>query len=72
MTEKYNGWVNYETWLMALNLSNDEGTYNAVVDLMRENKDKDIYDKGELLRNFVDNKIDWAEIVKSYDEDIKE
>jgi hypothetical protein len=26
MDEKYNGWSNYETWLVNLSLTNDEGT----------------------------------------------
>jgi len=28
MSEGYNGWSNYETWKLALNIDNDEGLYN--------------------------------------------
>lgn len=28
--KKYNGWTNYETWKLALNLDNDEGVYRDV------------------------------------------
>ena len=27
MTKKYNGWTNYESWLVGLWLDNDEGSY---------------------------------------------
>jgi hypothetical protein len=28
MTDRYNGWTNYETWNVALWLGNDEGSYH--------------------------------------------
>ena len=34
--KKYNGWSNYETWKLALNLDNDEGSYNSVRDRDKE------------------------------------
>jgi hypothetical protein len=35
MVEDYNGWKNYETWNVALYLDNDEGTYLAVREYVR-------------------------------------
>lgn len=34
----YQGWENYETWVTALWLDNDQGTYNAVRDLAKDAK----------------------------------
>lgn len=34
---KYNGWTNYETWLLKLNLDNDQGTYNLCQEWFNEN-----------------------------------
>jgi hypothetical protein len=36
MEEDYNGWKNYETWNVALYLDNDEGTYLAVKEYVRD------------------------------------
>jgi hypothetical protein len=36
MTEEYNGWKNYETWNVALYLDNDEGTYLAVKEYVKD------------------------------------
>ena len=34
MSEQYNGWTNYETWLMALNIDNSEGLQHAVLEYL--------------------------------------
>ena len=34
--KEYNGWTNYETWLVHLWLSNDEGSYNWARELAKE------------------------------------
>jgi hypothetical protein len=34
--EDYNGWKNYETWNVALYLNNDEQTYEAVNEYVRD------------------------------------
>lgn len=35
MTEKYNGWTNYETWAVKLWIDNEEGTYRYWQDRTR-------------------------------------
>lgn len=35
----YNGWRNYETWLVNLWLSNDRGTYEYMVEIAEEVKE---------------------------------
>ena len=32
--QTYNGWINRETWATALWLTNDQGTYETVLDLL--------------------------------------
>ena len=34
--KRYNGWANYETWLVALWLDNDQGTHEATRDLVQQ------------------------------------
>ena len=36
----YAGWANYETWAIALQLSNDYSNYTFVTDFMREKPDR--------------------------------
>lgn len=47
----YNGWSNYETWLVALWLNNDEASYNALEALKAENGSD--YRKAEQLEELV-------------------
>ena len=46
MTEEYNGWSNMETWALNLQLSNDEGFYHRVNELMAEAK-QELEDSGD-------------------------
>lgn len=56
--EKYNGWTNYETWLLKLNLDNDEGTYNMMNDFVREwrtgHSIEDEYELGEAIKDYLE------------------
>jgi len=51
--EKYNGWTNYETWLMAINLTNDEVLYNECLNIIKNGND--ISEKAQLLKEFVED-----------------
>lgn len=46
MTKKeYNGWTNYETWLVKLWIDNDQGTHNYWQDRTREIHDSALPDR---------------------------
>jgi hypothetical protein len=47
----YNGWSNYETWLVALWLDNDQASYNALEALRAESGSD--YSKAERLEELV-------------------
>lgn len=65
--EKYNGWTNYETWLMNLNLTNEESLYNEIHDMAKEEKDD--YQLAENLKNFIEENfsIEEHDIIKLCD-----
>lgn len=48
----YNGWCNYETWLVNLWLTNDQSTSEYVEELVREAQDR--YGASEAIREFVE------------------
>ena len=48
--EGYNGWTNYETWLLALNVDNDQGLYNFTRDLIKQTKPMDVWDAARELK----------------------
>lgn len=54
---KYNGWTNYETWVVNLWLSNDAGAYRKIRELAQGNTkaNKSFDTLVEKLRFFVEN-----------------
>jgi hypothetical protein len=77
MSEKYNGWSNYETWNIALWAGNDEGSYNYV----RENRPYtavkaerialEMYPDGtpDMAGRMDMDKVNWKEIAASWNEE---
>ena len=53
--ETYNGWTNYETWLLALNVDNDQGLYNIARDLIKQTKSMDVYDAAKELKGHLED-----------------
>lgn len=60
----HNGWKNYETWLVALHLSNDEAADQEVLDMAREAVD--VNDLALNIRNFVDENNPLSETYGLY------
>ena len=50
---EYNGYSNYETWLMSLNLDNEQ-PLNGMVMTIANAKDLDTYDKAQVLKERVE------------------
>jgi hypothetical protein len=51
--KKYNGWANYETWLVKLWLDNDQGEQEYMNELARENREA--YDLAEVIKDYIEN-----------------
>jgi len=48
----YNGWSNYESWLVGLWLSNDQSSFDWCRHIVRHSKD--LYAAGDEMKDFVD------------------
>lgn len=58
----YNGWTNYETWVVALWINNEQWSQETVLELVRaeiengaENPDDAVYEVAETLKQWVDD-----------------
>ena len=74
--ESYNGYTNYETWKLCLNLDNDEGLYNifkdyrgSYLDLKNELEELFEVSNGYKIEDFWSynewNEIDWIEVLET-------
>lgn len=51
----YNGWTNWETWMVYSWLTNEEGTYNYIMSMTSKvGGDYQTYDLSKLIREFVE------------------
>lgn len=68
---EYNGWPNYETWVVNLWLENDQGTYNMVRDQARIilRSDSDLspeFRLAEWLKDLIEQNAPWPEPAGMY------
>lgn len=77
MSEKYNGWTNWETWNVNLWLCNNEGDYdmaknckdgNAIRELVEEYRTRTSGMFADLINRALD-RVNWEEIYKGLHED---
>jgi hypothetical protein len=54
MTEKYNGYTNYETWCLALWLDNEQGQYQM---WQERSKVLEVYELGQELKAYYQDEI---------------
>jgi len=68
MTEKYNGWTNYETWLVGLWLDNEQALYEEIRDMSgrafrhvdednEEEKTSTLHNLSDEIKDYVENMI---------------
>lgn len=50
----YNGYTNFETWLLCLNIDNEYGIYSEIRDFVEENEELDNYDLGDKLKDYLE------------------
>jgi hypothetical protein len=53
MSKEYNGWSNYETWVVNLWLENDQSTYNFMLELLAHARE-DYSDKSKVVYSYAD------------------
>ena len=70
-TTDYNGWSNYELWLANLWLTNDESSYQLLLEALNQDSLRD-YEKAEwlemMLRYQLDDEIDTPCLVARFTE----
>lgn len=70
----HNGWTNYETWVTALWIDNDPGTYYAAREVVREHPDD--YCAAQALEDFLTEDMPdlsgtlWGDLLSSAVEEI--
>jgi hypothetical protein len=81
---EYNGWTNYETWLVALWIDNDEGTYthwrheakrlqpHAAAGALKQAHEDGFEETVGLYADLINaalSRVNWIEIAKSLSSD---
>ena len=69
MNEQYNGWTNFETFAVNLYLTNDQGLYDAMTEMLFRGDACEDYEQAEVLKEFVEDMVCYdrdGEIVGGY------
>lgn len=53
----YNGWANYETWVTALWMENEQNDYQATRELASEYKSQEVYLLADALKEYVNENM---------------
>jgi len=65
MTEKYNGYNNYETWLVALWIDNDQVYSEDVESMANGSSDDDTNDLATSIKEYVENMPDVSKAIET-------
>lgn len=68
MNTEYNGWTNYETWSIALNLGNNETLYNLAKEFVQQSNERCSAEDPKahcLGANLYDDFLDYADLANS-------
>lgn len=63
--EKYNGYNNYETWLVALWIDNDQGYQEDINSMSSDCSADDINDLSASIKEYVENMPDVSRAIES-------
>jgi hypothetical protein len=63
MSNKYNGWTNYETWNFNLWITNEESDYSHALELAEDSKDR--YELSKKLESWAEDMAD--DVLRSYE-----
>ena len=82
MTDEYQGYSNWETWNASLWLSNDEGFYRTVIDIMSQEFEynhqrfdavgeyfNELLDEKVITDKISTHRIDWKEVCEGFSEE---
>jgi hypothetical protein len=67
MPETYNGYTNYQTWLVSVWMDNDEGVHDHWIEIAKEEYSR--AEESKYLSKLQDAKCNLAELLKDYHED---